>query len=190
MGRKLKRWFGSKTGKNIIIAILGAMLVFSVLGNLFGTGGLSNFLSGTAAAPPGGYTCLPTCDVEDGRFLSMPGQNMDSFGGAKSVVWINVPKEYSSFEIGIFDGDSQKDETGAVGDYGTGHWDETDAEVTYTLYADPGRNGLTTMVIGQWHGNQDPMPDNDWYNITINTTITINRGQVYFNSNCKWLDNR
>jgi hypothetical protein len=163
----------SKTGRYTILGVLGVLLVVAVGGYFLGW--WDSILSPGTAGPPqptypdpeDGYTCLPTCDETDGKFLSMPGENMASFGGESIVVWISVPSDAASFELGFFDGDSGRDNNGS-NNLWAGNWDNTRTESTYTLYADPLKDGSGTTVVGTWHGNQNNMPNNDWYDVTLN----------------------
>ncbi len=166
MQRSIRNFLTTRTILTIVVTLVIGLLIGSTLGSLKP---LQKALFGTAfPPPPGGYTCLPTCAENDARFFSIPGTNMDSFAGARTVVWITVPSDYTSWELGIFDGDSGKDESGQIGGFGVGHWDENDVEVTYSLYADPAKDGAGKTLLGEWHGNQDPMPDNAWFNIPLN----------------------
>lgn len=162
--RRLRRFFDWRIG----VGILAVLLLVVGIGQIFGAWEpLWRSLFGTAFPPPaGGYTCLPTCVENDGKFLSHPGEQMDSFAGARIVVWIGVPEGQSSFEIGIFDGDSGKDNSGAVNVW-QGNWDNTTTETTYSLYADPLKDGNGGQLIRQWMGRD--MPNNAWFNDTINT---------------------
>ena len=160
--RRIRRWFNLKT----VAAILAALVVVVGAGLIFGWwASLWQGLFGTAG-PAGGYSCLPTCDEVDGKFLSMPGEDMVSFGGESIVVWISVPADQGQFELGIFDGDSGKDNSGNINLAG-GNWDNTLTESTYTLYADPWKDGTGRAQLGQWRGNSDPMPNNAWFNIPL-----------------------
>ena len=58
--------------------------------------------------PPGGVTCLPTCSETDGRFMTMPSEDMASFGGQTNTAWISVPAGKANFTVDIFDGDAGK----------------------------------------------------------------------------------
>jgi hypothetical protein len=101
-------------------------------------------------------------------------------------VKLTVPNGTSTWEVGIFDGDTGKDATGAVNP-NNGHWDVNDAgtaDLTYALYADPAGDGSHTGgLIGAFSGNNaNPvtgalytasaatMPDNDWWNLDVTTT--------------------
>jgi hypothetical protein len=165
----------------VLLLVLG-------IGQIFGAWEpLWRSLFGTAfPSPAGGYTCLPTCVENDGKFLSHPGEQMASFAGSKIVVWIGVPEDQSSFEIGFFDGDSGKDDAGNVGGMWVGNWDETTTETTYTLYADPLKDGVGNQVVKVWHGNQDPMPNNAWFNDTINTGLEAQSpsGHYFYRLEC------
>lgn len=172
---KISRWFNSKTGKRTVAGVLALTLVVAIVGQLANwweliPGAGTVFVPPTPdpyPMPPGGYTCLPTCDETDGKFFSHVGQDMASFAGNKIIVWISVPADYAAFELGIFDGDSGRDNTGNVG-FRFGNWDSTTSESTYTLYADPLKDRQGQTVVGQWFGNQDNMPNNAWYTINLN----------------------
>jgi hypothetical protein len=191
MSSKFSRWLRSRTGMQTLIGLAAVLVVVIIVGAVLGWwADLIDLLSGTVAPPPpsypppmNGYTCLPTCfdgitdydgdgtpEPQDGKFLSLPGEDMWSFGGESINVWIGVPGDYVSFELGIFDGDSGKDASGSTREYWNGNWDDTQTETTYTLYADPLKDGHGTTVVGVWHGNQDPMQNNDWFNITLENT--------------------
>ncbi len=172
---KFSRWFNSKTGKRTVAGILALALVVAIVGqlvnwwDLFPGAGTVIVIPPTEPypAPVNGYTCLPTCAENDGKFFVAPGQDQKTFAGAKTALWIAVPGDYTTFEVGIFDGDDGKDNNGNLNISG-GNWDQSTEETTYTLYADPLKNGQGMTVVGQWRGNQDPMPNNAWYNITLN----------------------
>ena len=149
----------------LVVAIVGQLANWWEL--IPGAGTVVIPLPDPYPAPEGGYTCIPTCNETDGKFLSMPGEDMASFGGEKVVVWLSVPADYPTFELGIFDGDSGRDNEGNINPW-FGNWDNTTTESTYTLYADPLKNGQGQTAIGQWRGNQDNMPNNAWYTINLN----------------------
>jgi len=185
MFKKLKLWYNSKKGKDTLIGVLSAALLLSLLGQFGLLEGLGGLLSGTAGPGEGEYSCMPTCTENDGKFLSMPGENMASFGGAKIDMWITSGQTQPSFEIGIFDGDSGLDNTGALNVTG-GNWDTTETECVYTLYADPGKDGppsdpATEVVVAQWLGNTNAMPNNAWFAQTVNNDAAAlsGDGKVY-----------
>ena len=96
---KVRRWI-SRNGW-IVAAIVGVLILIVGVGQIFHLwDGVWRALFGTAG-PVGGYSCLPTCDERDGKFLSMPGEQMNSFGGEKIVVWISVPSDWNSFTLCI-----------------------------------------------------------------------------------------
>jgi hypothetical protein len=81
----------------------------------------------------------------------------------------SAPKSATYLEIGIFDGDSGKNSSGII-DITNGNWDDSSTELIYELYADPKGDGSGTQLVHTWHGNIDPMPNNDWFN--INTQLS------------------
>jgi hypothetical protein len=102
------------------------------------------------------YTCFPTCSTIDGRFLALAGTGLQTLAGDSIKIEIGVPSALTTFEVGIFDGD-----TG-------GNWDVgTTLPIQYTLYADPQANGTGTVQIAgaQWMGTS--MPNNDWFTANI-----------------------
>ncbi|MBN2145757.1 MAG: hypothetical protein JW726_00155, partial [Anaerolineales bacterium] len=162
MLKKFERWIRSKTGMWTMIGAVALIVIVAFVGQ---AAGWWNILGGPGAAgvpapsydpPPGGFTCLPSCAIDDGKFLVVVGGDQASFAGAKVVVWVSVPGNWTTFDLSMFDGDAGKDATG-VPNYGNrqGHWDNSDTETTYTLYADPIKSGLQGAPVGTWHGNQD-----------------------------------
>ncbi|MBS1911967.1 MAG: hypothetical protein JST22_08285 [Bacteroidetes bacterium] len=101
------------------------------------------------------YSYLPSAAVNDGRMFSIAGGNLNTLADNTLVFEIGVPAAATSFEIGIFDG-----ETG-------GNWDQGTVPLEYTLYADPNGDATGATQVGIWHG--DSMVNNGWYNITLNT---------------------
>lgn len=171
MSRKFSHWVRSKAGIASIAGLVIVLLLVAIIGqqlkwwnlNLSGTAGLS---SGQYPDPLGGYTCLPTC-TEDDIFLMVSKPDQTSSGSEKIVVWIGVPGNKISFDLGIFDGDSGKDSTGNL-DVWKGNWDDGTLESTYALYADPMKDGNNSTLLKTWLGNTDNLPDNAWFSQTIN----------------------
>ncbi|MBN1978806.1 MAG: VWA domain-containing protein [Anaerolineae bacterium] len=192
---KIKHWFASKRSKNVIIVVLGLALVISIVGQLIGWSEIGRLIAGTIGTYEEGYYCMPTCTENDGRFLAMPGESVASFGGARTVLWIEAPVGSSRFEIGIFDGDSGRTNDGSIS-FAQGNWDDTETNTTYTLYADPARDGTGMTVVGEWQGNDpnptsDPagnwtassetMPNNAWYDINVkNVEAAMNPNGKYY----------
>lgn len=170
---KFTKWLKSKTGRITIGGVILVLIIVAVLGTVFGWWRPGGF-TGTAGLPtppptPSGYTCLPTCIENDGKFIFMAGFPWIDFAGTKQAFWIAVPSSYTSLEIGFFDGDSGKDNAGAINQK-QGNWDDNANETTYTLYADPLKDGTGTTVVGTWRGNTDNMPNNAWYNVSVNVS--------------------
>jgi hypothetical protein len=94
------------------------------------------------------YVYFPSPRVDDGRFLSMAGSNLNTLG-EDIVLKLAIPSNVATIEIGIFDG-----ETG-------GRWDMGTLPMTYSLYADPNGDGAGTVKLKEWSGSQ--MPDNAWF---------------------------
>lgn len=100
------------------------------------------------------YTCFPTCDESDARYLSVAGTGINTLAGQTITMTLTSPEEATTMEIGFFDG-----ETG-------GKWDVGSTPTIFTLYADPTADGSGTFKVGEWRG--DSMPDNKWYTVFVN----------------------
>ncbi|MBI3162481.1 MAG: carboxypeptidase regulatory-like domain-containing protein [Chloroflexi bacterium] len=123
--------------------------VFALLALFFGAlGGAS---TPAAAAEP--FVCIPTCSVVDSRMLTLASVGYETLAGQTISLRIAVPASMSTFEIGIFDGD-----TGGTWDLGT-------TSLIYTLYADPSRTGSTSVQLAQWLGGE--LADNAWTDKTF-----------------------
>jgi hypothetical protein len=128
-----------------------------------------------------GYTGFPTLIEDDAKFLCIAGTEEQTFANVPIMMWIGVDAAETSFEIGIFDGDTGLDDTGDE-DWVNGNWDASPGgsytQMVYELYPDPMKTGQTTQVLQgacgrpvcRWRGNDAGMPNNGWYNITVNTT--------------------
>jgi hypothetical protein len=176
MSKNLQRWLRSPQG---LMSVIGAIVLILALGLAGQLAGWWNLVPGAGTvlppaapawgAPGGGYSCLPTCDETDGKFFVVAGSGLRTFAAEPIITWIGVPETQSSVEIGVFDGDTGKDNNGNLNIYLT-NWDQGTTESIYTLYADPLRNGSTSTILGIWRGNTDNMPNNSWFDISINNS--------------------
>jgi hypothetical protein len=121
----------------VVVAVLAAPLPFAVR---------------KAAATPA-YTCMPTCESDDARFLSIAGSSLSTLADTSVHALFSSDATASTIELGIFDGN-----TG-------GMWDEGSMGLEFILYADPFLASDETVEIARWQGNS--MPDNDWFSITL-----------------------
>ncbi|HSH02526.1 MAG TPA: hypothetical protein VLL52_08410 [Anaerolineae bacterium] len=169
MSRKLNRWLRSQQGIATIIGVAVLLVGGFMIINYLNGGDTPTPTAGTVVTFPD-ETCLPTCDITDGKFLYVPGQGTASLTDASIVVWFMSPASANNFNIQIFDGDSGKDNTGNINKNG-GNWDSTTDELVYTLYADPLQDGTGANALATWYGNQDnggnPMPNNAWWSTTV-----------------------
>lgn len=123
---------------------------------------------GRPAAAAGSYTYLPSGDVTDGRMLTIAGTNLSTLNGASIAVEIASPKDASTFELGVFDGDTSR---GFIlpeyGEYDAGTWDFNSIPLQYELFFDPNGDGSGTIPVpgGSWIGTN--MPDNDWFSAVL-----------------------
>jgi hypothetical protein len=111
------------------------------------------------AAAQAEITCLPTCEEDDGRFLSVAGIDLSTVADQPVILTFGAPANSTSLEVAIFDGD-----TGGQWDFGT-------AEMRYTLYADAELTGDDTRVLAERMGNT--MPDDEWVVFNIDNLDTI-----------------
>jgi hypothetical protein len=204
----LNRFLRSRTGMiSIVLVFVLVIAAIVILRPDTSTG------PGTIFPPAGGYTCMPSaCPVSgetidwatfqaDGKFFSLPGEQLVSFEGAPVIVWITVPAGEADFELGFFDGDSGKNASGQL-NWQQGHWDNVTTDATYILYADPLKDGSGSKVVAQWTANgtlaasgnngngswtakngATAMPNNNWYDVTVQTNIAARSFVAQNNSN-------
>lgn len=102
------------------------------------------------------YTCFPTCDSTDARFMALSGTDYNAFAGESLLIGIGTSRTMAQLEIGIFDGESG------------GMWDFSAAPLEYTLYADSTGTGADAIQLQQWLGTD--MPDNSWWTFRMNNS--------------------
>jgi hypothetical protein len=102
------------------------------------------------------YTCLPTCEDNDTRMLSIAGTTLNTLVGQDLKIRFAAPRTAQTLEIGIFDGN-----TG-------GYWDSGSTPLEFILYADPNGIAGSLTEVGRWSGAS--MPDNAWWTITVQTS--------------------
>ena len=129
-----------------------------------------------------GFTCLPSCDVTDAKFLAIAGVDLDTLSDASLDVTISAPSGTTSLMIGIFDGDGGVVDPLNVPPPGFGDpqtaWDRPSSaagappeDYTYTVYASPlGTTGPETLVLGPIASAG--LLNNAWEDFTIDTTVS------------------
>ncbi len=152
---------------------------------------LATVLPSSAAGP---YTYFPTASTTDARMLNVSGSGLVTLAGQSTDIEFSVPAGTLTFEIGIFDGDNGKDNLGNLNPSG-GHWDVGTSETYFQFDADPSGIGSGPLTsIATWNGNaantssglwstaQSGMPDNDWWNVTVQTSAAAQSypGGPYF----------
>ncbi|GJM15380.1 MAG: hypothetical protein DHS20C13_07070 [Thermodesulfobacteriota bacterium] len=113
------------------------------------------FISQVSSAQP--YSCIPTCDGNDGKNLVFAGTGNASLTNNETTFLIRSSAGSPTMEFGIFDGDDGTDPNS--------FWDLFTSPITATLFTDSNGDGVGEIEIGQWEG--DDMPDNDWFAITV-----------------------
>src|SRR5512133_3659903 len=119
MLRKFDRWLKSKQGKTALYGIVILVVAIGLIGLPLGWWSkLADALRGAAGATYGdplyGYTCFPTCETNDGKFLAISNQGTYTFTGEKIVLWVGIPGNKTTFDLSFFDGDSGRDTAGNV----------------------------------------------------------------------------
>jgi phosphotransferase system IIB component len=118
-----------------------------------------------APAAEAQFKCFPSCSTTDAKFLVIAsGPLLVTLSDTTLDIELAVPAGTSSFQVGLFDGDS-----------GGASWDAGGTiPYSYTLYADPLAAGSTATIIEMLPGfpsiSSLTMPDNAWIDYTVNTT--------------------
>lgn len=128
-----------------------------------------------AAADPI-YTCLPTCEETDGHFLTIAGVGLNTLADADLDFIFAAPPEAETLIIDVFDGEN------------SGLWDFGEAELEFTLWADPTKSGAQDVMVGQALASE--MADNDWYRfeITIGPEALALSGNYFYHMKVVTLD--
>lgn len=162
----------------VVRTVLAAGIAFVLVASL-----LPNSLPrGQPLSPPPGpsplatFTAFPTLDPDDGKFMSVAGQGLQTLAGIAVVTFVGVPKGTSSFEVGIFDGDT------------SANWDSGSDVVKYKLYRDALKTGSTASLVAQWTSG-DSVND-DWYTKTFNTDSAAQApsGNYFYRLEVNWND--
>ncbi len=129
-----------------------------------------------------GFTCLPSCDVTDAKFLAIAGVDLATLSDASLDVTISAPAGTTSLLIGLFDGDGGVVDPLNVPPPGFGDpqtaWDRPSSaagappeDYTYTIYASPlGTTGPETLVLGPIASAG--LLNNAWEDFVIDTTVS------------------
>jgi len=128
-----------------------------------------------------GYSGLPTLIEHDAKLLCIVGEEEQTFANVPISVWIEADPTVATFEIGVFDGDTGRASSGEL-DWLSGNWDASPlnsyTQMIYELYPDPLKSGTTAETLEgvcgrpecRWFGNDDGMPNDGWYNISVQTS--------------------
>lgn len=130
---------------------------------------LSTF--GLASQASAEYACLPSCAVNDARFLAVSGQGLETLAGQDISILFSLSPLEQTLEIGIFDGDAG------------GLWDVSTFPVTYALYADPDNDGQPDgLPLATWDSSSSSMKDNGWGTLTfpVNESARAPSGNLFY----------
>ncbi|UCD92020.1 MAG: PKD domain-containing protein, partial [Methanobacteriota archaeon] len=119
------------------------------------------------------YNAMPTGDPDDGKFLALAGAGIQTLGGNVIELFIGVPAGETSFEVGIFDGDTGDD------------WDLAGGLSGFWLYKDPYKNGGSNLL-DSWTSSS--MANDDWTTMTYSTSDDAKApsGNYFYRLLIKW----
>ncbi len=129
--------------------------------------------------PMATYYAIPSEDPDDGKFLGVFGSGMSTLGGLETIIYIGVPSNQTSFELGIFDADITH-----MWDY-----DVIDRGVSnFALFKDPYKNGDTSMLLDNWT-SEDGI-DDQYLNMTYATDSAAQApsGNYFYRLEVRWED--
>ncbi|HKZ64451.1 MAG TPA: PKD domain-containing protein, partial [Thermoplasmata archaeon] len=137
----------------------------------------------TSAPQPGpqaSYTAFPTADPDDGKFMSVAGQGLNTLAGIAVIAYVGLPAGTSSYDVGIFDGD-----TGGAWD-----WENDFPVLNYRLYRDPLKNGTTAGFVTQWTSTD--AVDDAWYTKTFSTDSGAEApsGNYFYRLEANWANSQ
>ena len=103
---------------------------------------------------------LPATWLTDDSWRSPTAQLLDTLGSPSLEIRIAAPSSAASFQLGIFDGDA---------DVANDNWDLGSAPFTYSLIADPDRDGSGSTVVAGPFTALD-MVNNGWFDFNVITS--------------------
>ena len=176
----------ARLGSILKLPLSGA-IAFVLVASTFQGMGPTNASTGTASpegpAPLATYTALPSADPDDGKFMAVAGEGLQTLAGLAVIAYVGVPAGTSSFEVGIFDGDTSDP---------PGHWDSRGnyPVLNYKLYKDPLKAGSTSQLV--WQGTSESMVDDAWYTVTFSTDSGARApsGNYFYRLDINWADLR
>jgi hypothetical protein len=125
------------------------------------------------------FNAIPSEDPDDGKFLGVFGSGMSTLGGLETIIYIGVPSNQTSFELGIFDADI------------THMWDYDVVErgqSNFALFKDPLKDGDTSMLLDNWT-SEDGI-DDAYLNMTYLTDSEAQApsGNFFYRLEVRWED--
>lgn len=158
------------------------ILGFVLLASAFAMVGQKNLTIGSVGNPTpntASYYAIPSEDPDDGKFLGVFGAGMSTLGGLETIIYIGVPANQTSFELGIFDADI------------THMWDYDVIErgqSNFALFKDPLKDGDTSMLLDNWT-SEDGI-DDQYLNMTYatDTDARAPSGNFFYRLEVRWED--
>ncbi len=122
------------------------------------------------------YTAFPSTDPDDGKFLAVAGNDLQTLGGISVIFYVGLAAGTTTFEVGIFDGD-----TGA-------NWDSRgdNPVLLYRVYRDPLKTGSSSGFVTQW--SSEELANNDWTTKTLSTEPSARApsGNYFYRVDANW----
>ncbi|HEV8594014.1 MAG TPA: hypothetical protein VGR51_00595, partial [Thermoplasmata archaeon] len=163
-------------GVRTVFVVLTAVALVAPIGNSVTRGPSDPLAPPPTPVPFAAYTGFPSLDPDDGKFMAVAGNDLSTLGGVSVVLYAGIPAETSTFEIGVFDGD-----TGS-------HWDsrQDSPVLVYRLYKDPLKSGSTANLLSEW--TSETLLDDDWSTNSFATDAAARApsGNFFYRLDVNW----
>ncbi len=172
----IPKWTSSISGKGAVV-LLSIFLVVSAF-SMVGQKSVRE-TQVEKPRPMTTYYAIPSEDPDDGKFLGVFGSGMSTLGGLETIIYIGVPSNQTSFELGIFDADI------------THMWDYDSIErgvSNFALFKDPLKDRDSSMLLDNWT-SEDGI-DDQYINMTYSTDNAARApsGNFFYRLEVRWED--
>lgn len=174
--RNFRRWMTGARGLNVILGLIIVVLLIIIIV------GPENIIPGPGSVinRPGDLDkCFPTCAENDGRFLVVAGDGLETIVGQDVNLSFVAESAASELKIYIFDGDNSVQ-----------NWDLGDAIYEYKVFADPQGDGQEEGGTPVASVFSTDLANNDWSTITVPVSGAAqgSDGRYYYQFNVSLLD--
>lgn len=161
------------------IAVLGCVLVMSAFSMIGQEDSRDGPIDNPRPNSSPSYYAIPSGDPDDGKFLGVFGAGLQTLSGLTTQIYIGVPSNESSFEVGIFDA-----EVTANWDYDTSGRGLT----IYKIYKDPLKSGAVSMLLDNWTSEDGINDDFLNKNYTVDNDARAPSGNYFYRLEISWED--